>query len=114
MCVCVHTHLIICSHIDTHRQAAFWSDPSTGSVQTQLPYRNAHSIYTEITQTQNPLTIGHYHSLHTHIQLLMTRAYSTPVFQRINSGKGSVCVYKVPSHWFLASCPGWNGCVPDP
>lgn len=57
------THRVVSSHVDAHGQAPVRPYPRTGGVQTQFAHWDAHSIDTQISETQNPLSISHHHSL---------------------------------------------------
>lgn len=57
------THHVISAHINAHRQAFLRLYPCTRCIQTKLPYWNPHSVDTQISKSQDPLSVGHHNSL---------------------------------------------------
>lgn len=56
--------LVVSTDIQRDGQALVGFDPGQGRVQSQLPNRNAHSASAEVSQTQDPFTVGHANGTH--------------------------------------------------
>lgn len=61
----VGSYLIICAHIQHDRQALLWWHASAGCVQGQLAHWDAHTMTTQVSKPQDPLSISHTHGLST-------------------------------------------------
>lgn len=57
------SYLIVCTHVQHDRQALLWWHPSTGCVEGQFAYWDAHSVAAQVSQSQDPLSIRHADSL---------------------------------------------------
>lgn len=57
------SYLIFCAHVQHDRQALLWWHPSTCCVEGQLAHWDSHTIAAQVSQPQDPLSIGHTHSL---------------------------------------------------
>lgn len=56
-------YLIVSAHIQKHRQALLGVHTSTGCVESQLAHWNTHSIATQVSKPQDPLTISYHNGL---------------------------------------------------
>lgn len=56
-------YLVFCAHVQNDRQALLWWHPSTCRVEGQLAHWDSHAIAAQVPQSQDPLSIGHTHSL---------------------------------------------------
>lgn len=63
------SYLIVCAHIHHDRQALLGRHTSTGCVEGQFAHWDAHAIATQVSQSQDPLSIRHTHGLSINVNL---------------------------------------------
>ena len=57
------TYLVVCAYINGDREAYFWLDAATHSVESKLTNRNAHTIAAQVSKAKNTLPICYNNSL---------------------------------------------------
>lgn len=53
-------YLAVGTNIKNNRQALVWLDSSQSSIEGQFPNWNTHTLYTQVTKTQNTFSICHH------------------------------------------------------